>query len=271
MDIKSSVQVVLQMIPSGIILIHSDLMRGFSIPFKGRDQFQQKHIDVLVEVCNGKNIWMPAFNYDFCRGLPFSVNESPSKVGNLTEYYRLKIGEWRTATPVFSFVGVGEKPEFDMSGEFDPFGERSVFHYLYEQDAVLMHYGSALASTTILHYAERMSGVLIYRYDKIFTGIMINSNEKETEVKLKYHVRPMNRHLDYNWEVLENDLVINGILRIFQEGRTRILICRARQLVDFWVDCMKNDPLYLLDEESRHWIEPIYVKRKLPFMKQDFE
>ena len=130
---------------------------------------------------------------------------------------------------------------------------------------------STIRSSTILHYAERESGVLTYRYDKLFSGRVRSSDNSIHSVKFNFHVRPMGRHLDYNWTVIESDLVSKGILSVFSENQTLILLCEVDKLVNFWISKLRENPLYLLDSESKAWVEPLLDKLGRSFLISDFE
>ena len=99
-----------------------------------------------------------------------------------------------------------------------------------------------------------MSGKLLYRYDKIFSGKIIQ-NERENFVHLNYHVRPMNTILDYDWVKLETDLKKNNLIKLYQEGRTFISICSIKELVEFWLRKINEDPFYLLEKNSKFFFK----------------
>jgi aminoglycoside N3'-acetyltransferase len=271
MKIKEQIQNELAEINADIILIHSDIRHGFEIPIRSEADFFSMNIDELKSLIPGRGIWMPAFNYDFSKEVPFDTRNTPSQVGALTEYFRKNVAEWRTPVPFFSFAGTEEQPKTDISRIVDPVGPESAFQALYDKGALLMHYGSSFSTTTILHFAERMSGCLSYRYDKVFPGKVITSSGKEVDVVLNYHVRPLNKHLDYDWDKIEKDLVENQILHSFAEGRTRLSLCKIMTLTDYWKERIMQDPLYLLDSESRMWAEPFLDKLGRPFLISDFE
>lgn len=271
MNIKEQVQFTLASFNSNIVLIHSDIMQGFEVPFTDREGVLNSHITHLHSLQPGIDIWMPAFNYDFCKEKDYEVNRTPSQVGILTEYFRKKTAEWRTEVPVFSFTGIGKNPGIGISGTIDPFGTGSAFDYLYQNDAVLMHYGSQIYSSTILHYAERMSGCLSYRYDKLFQGNVWDAVENNTPVRFNFHVRPLNSHLDYNWAKISDDLTKNEILSVFKNEKTNVLLCKVKPLINFWIACMQEDPLYFLDDESRSWVMPMLDNLGRKFTITDFE
>lgn len=271
MTLKEQIQQKLNELLGDTILIHSDIMQGFEIPYKNREALLISHIQEIRSLNTNLSIWMPTFNYDFCKGNSYIIKDSPSQVGVLSEYFRKNIAEWRTPIPVFSFAGTGEKPVLDISRVIDPFGYHSAFHVLYEKDSLLMHYGSSLNSTTILHYAERISNHLCYRYDKLFYGKIIPIDGTEIDITFNFHVRPIGKHLDYDWNKLENDLFENNILFLYKEGRSRVFLCKIKELINFWIDQMIHDPLYLLDDESKIWVEPFLNKLGRPFLITDFE
>jgi len=271
MNIKENVEHKLFEFNSDLVLIHSDIMQGFDVPFTNRKSVLSSHINHLESLKTDLRIWMPAFNYDFCKGKDYEVNRAPSQVGILTEYFRKNIAAWRTSVPVFSFTGIGANPAISISGTIDPFGAGSAFDYLYQNDGVLMHYGSQIYSSTILHYAERMSGCLSYRYDKLFVGNVWDALENNTPVRFNFHVRPLDRHLDYNWAKISDDVTKNGILSIFKNEKTNVLLCKVKPLIDFWISCMQEDPLYFLDDESKSWVRPMLDNLGRKFMIADFE
>lgn len=254
------------------ILIHSDILFGFKLPLhKDKNTFIESHMDKIMSVINQKTIIFPTFNYDFCKGEDYSLINSPSQVGILSEYFRTNIANWRTNVPVFSFAGMGDEINLPQSKVIDPFGVDSLFHYLYQSEGLLMHYGSKFSSTTAIHYAERISEKLVYRYNKEFVGNVIVNVDMSNMKVLNYHVRPLNKYQDYDWNKIEKDLLEAGILYKFEEGRTNILFCNFKKLIDYWVEKLNLDLFYLLDSDSKKWIEPMIEKLGRPFLLTDFE
>lgn len=251
------------------ILIHSDVLFGFKVSFESQQQHLNNHYKELEDTCQSLDIIMPTFNYDFCKGNNYNIKEDKSQVGVLSDFFRTNIASWRSSTPVFNFSGTGKQPEQDLDKIIDPFDENSLFAFLKNNKALLMHYGSGLHSTTLIHYVERLSTKLIYRYDKKFRGLIINS--KDTEVILNYHVRPMGYTLNYDWVKLEKDLINEKILSIIKEGRTKILLARIDEIVSFWLEKLTDDPFYFLDSETKSWVLPKYQELNRRFIISDFE
>lgn len=253
------------------VLIHSDILRGFPVKYVNRNDFTDKHVQLLKELYRNTAIWMPSFNYNFCGGEDYSISDTPSQVGTLSEYFRKEIADWRTPTPVFSFCGTGDTPLIPFSDTIDPFNEDSAFHLLNNSESVLMHYGSEFRHTTFIHYIERVSGNLLYRYDKLFDGNVHFSDNRKQRTTLLFHVRPLGFHLDYDWDKITSELATNNILHSFSEQNSNILLLNVKEMVDYLLGKVKDDGLYLLDEESLNWVKPKLQELGRPFLITDFE
>jgi len=259
----------IQKLNSNLIQIHSDLAHGFTPKeFISRNQILESHLNALKNL--NADIWMPTFNYNFCEEKIYNIETTKSTTGILTEYFRTLDETWRTPIPVFSFAGTGNRPDLSIKENVNPFGGSSAFAYLYNQQATLMHYGSNFDVTTILHFAETISNNLLYRYDKHFKGKVITETG-ESEILLKFHVRPMGKHLDYDWVKIEDELYKVGILKKFTDDKAIILLCPIYELVNFWIEKIKENPLYFLDKESIKWVAPMLDSLGRPFLISDFE
>jgi aminoglycoside 3-N-acetyltransferase len=53
--------------------------------------------------------------------------------------------------------------------------------------------------------------------------------------------------------------------------RFEIRLIKAADIVHFWVEKMQEDPLYLLDANTRAWVEPKLEELGRPFLLSDFE
>ena len=253
------------------ILIHSDVLYGYKIKFENQTQFLTQHLIELKETCQTLDILMPTFNYDFCKGKPFDINKDESQVGALSEYLRKNKSSWRSSTPVFNFSGTGINPLPIIGSKVDPFDDSSMFGFLHKNKGLLMHYGSGLHTTTLIHYTERISGKLIYRYDKIFKGQVIGLNDSNHNVELRYHVRPKDCIIDYDWLKIETELLNSKIIDKYKEGRTQIIIMRIDKVVDFWLEKLNMDSFYFLKEKTCQWVKCKYNDLKRPFLITDFE
>lgn len=260
---------------TGPIIVHSDIMKvmGAINMTASPNDLLQRHIDSLKNISDGKDIFFPSFNYDFPKNRIFNLNKDSSQVGALSEYARRNWADWRTEDPIFSFCGKGKKPDncqlkYELT---DPFSDTSVFSHIIDMDGTVLMYGASFSSLTLIHYIERLSGGPVYRYDKIFAGSIIDSEGNKKETKLLYHVRPMGKYLNYDWKKLTQDTLSKGLMKHIESGNSSVMIFNAKGTCEYWLSELAKDPLYLLDEKSKAWVELKFSELGRRFEIKDFE
>ncbi len=241
------------------------------VPRGSREAILESHVENLEALADGREFWLPTFNYDFCSSGTFDVDIDVSQVGPITEFYRERHSAWRTPVPVFSVCGSSRQcqPINNVAHEIDPFGQRSIFGELAARNGVIVWYGAPFASTTFIHYVERQVGGPVYRYDKRFVG-NVTRGEVRSQTTLVYHVRPLSLDLDYGWETLETAARESGVLRQHALA-PNVMWALARDLLDTWVASLARDPLHLLSAESRVVVASRLDELGRPFEIGDFE
>ena len=272
-DLASQISVLLEGLGTGPVLVISDLMRaGTPYPRSmDRKEILNAHMEFLQPAIGNRDLWMHTFNYDFPHSRTFDVANEPSQVGPLTDHFRKNVAQWRSTTPIFPFAGTGEAPLEDLGHEIDPFGQSSPFAQFARQDGVVLFYGASVNTATIMHHAERVEGGPAYRYDKLFPGRVTLTDGSVRDVILRYHVRPWESGLDYDHARNLSDLMDAGVLRAWQSGPIRYLAASAKDMVSFWVSRLAEDPVCLLDDESKLWVEPMLERLGRRFELEDFE
>jgi len=270
--IASDVSNLLSRLGSGPVFVHSDPFRAASLVARSRDKesLVDSHLALLTDAVGSRQLWMPAFNYDFPRTRTFDVARDPSQLGPIPERFRLEQAAWRSVIPIFSATGTGAPPSIEWGERADPFGPESLFARLIAADGVILYYGDTFHYTTLVHYAERVTGGPAYRYDKIFPGVVTYPDGRSMKGSLKYHVRPLGKGLDYDWAAILSRALENGAC-VRLGNHPEILASSARALADFFVDEMKSDPLALLNPESRQWVEPELERLGRRFVIEDYE
>jgi aminoglycoside N3'-acetyltransferase len=236
-----------------------------------REAILLSHSGNLEALVDGRPLWMPAFNYDFCRSGAWDDRATPSQVGPISEHFRVT-SDWRTLVPVFSMVGIGAPPPSASAPpplSIDPFDTKSAFHTLLELDGTILWYGAPISSSTLIHYVERLSGGPLYRYDKRFRGT-ITTDGAIYETELVYHVRPQSLGIEYSWDQLREQAMAAGVIRQL-DHQGRILWASVRALTDLWTETMLRDPFALLTSESRAQVEPHVMKLGRRLEVGDFE
>ncbi len=256
----------------GPVFVHSDPFRAAALVPSTRDRraFLDSHIALLRRMSDGRSLLSPAFNYDFPRTQSFDVKNDIVQLGPISEHFRATVAQWRTPIPIFSVMGTASAPDIVWGDLTDPFGDASIFAWLVEHDAVILYYGDTFHYNTIVHHAERLAGGPAYRYDKVFEGDVISADGSSVHGSLDYHVRPLNKGLDYDWPGLLDKAIAAGVCRRL-EHFPQILAASARNLCRLWVDAMKSNPLALLDEETLSWVKPALEKLGRRFVISDFE
>lgn len=257
------------------IFVHADLLQAsaFVSAVSSRAAMLSAHRQNLASVAGGRALWLACFNYDFTRTGHFCANQSICQVGPMGEDFRLQPNVWRTCDPVFSACGIGQPPQdWDGREQITAFDDLSVFGQLYDLDGDILFYGADFSSATIIHHAEWQSRGPVYRYDKDFVGTVRSSRGKERQVTYRYHVRPFGLALEYDWSRLTEGLRSRGILhQQIYRGRVTASCIRARDLVDHWVECLKEDPLYLLDDATREKVIAFRMPLGRRFQIDQFE
>lgn len=258
----------------GPVLVHSDSLNTLRLVPRTRnlDELGEAHYRRICDISEGRDIWMPTFNYAFPKSKLYNVQKDPSEVGLISEWFR-RHSEWRTTTPIFNFAGTGKYPEpgRETKALIDPFGPASTFAELVQLDGSILWYGAPFSAATIMHHVESFGIGPLYRYDKLFDG-QVNSEKHVIACQLKYHVRPLNGPITYDWEKLTPEALSAGVLKkIVLEEDADILVADARELCAFWQARYVEDPYYFLDHESRKWIEPIIQNLGRRVKITDFE
>jgi aminoglycoside 3-N-acetyltransferase len=251
------------------VQIHSDIFKiGIVEKLKPRAEICEDYLKPLIKQANGRTLLFPTFNYDFCRDGIYDRQKSPGQVGALSEYLSREYAGQRTRTPIFNFCIIGEG--FDMVEKNNPFGENSTFAEVNKRNGVVAFLGAGFETNTYLHYMEE-SLVIGYRYLKPFKGKIID-NSKETNIELKYRVRPLiDGSAEYDWPRLITELKEQSILKQIRVGNGLISYFESSQLFEFWWDRIKSDELFLLTDESRQTAQNLYAKHGQPLTYEKLE
>ncbi|MFT5814791.1 MAG: aminoglycoside N3'-acetyltransferase [Psychroserpens sp.] len=249
------------------IFVHSDSFKTLQLIKirPNKNEILEGHVKLLESLVDTDGLILPAFNYQFPKEKVFDLYNTKSEVGHIPEFYRSKVSTWRNHDPMFSVCGTGDSP-IKNKAEICPFDDESIFSHLVRDNGHIIFYGASIKSATIIHYAEFLSNVA-YRYWKKFNGELIVDNEKN-KLTLNSHFRPIRRHLDYNWSKIKSELEAEGILKHYNPT---VMGVDAKMLMDFWCNKLSYDHLYLLDDVSRAWVEPMLEYLGRPFLAKDFE
>ena len=142
----------------GVLLVHSSL-RSIGNLSGGAETVIRVLLDVLGE--HG-TLLMPALSYATVRSANpyFDVRTTPSCVGALTEYFRLRDGTLRSIHPTHSVCGLGPQAHNLLSNhenDITPCGPNSPFHKLPHYNGQILFLGCGLRPNTSMHAIEELS------------------------------------------------------------------------------------------------------------------
>lgn len=265
----------------GPVLVHSDirgLLTHLNIDVRKAiremdqsDELMDQMVALLQRTVGNRDLWIPTYNYDFCKTGIYDVQNDPAQIGALPEFFRQKRAQWRTDTPVFSNSGYGSMPDSIPGEIIDPFGAESEFHQLVQQNGILLFFGVPF-SPTHTHYVERLAtdeGPL-YRYDKHFKGVIYYATAKRP-VTLNYHVIPRGITIKYDMPRLQDELLDAGVMRPLPDEYGHSYVAAAAELTNFWTEHIHKDPFYLLDMSVSHQAESLVEEKGTRLSINDFD
>jgi aminoglycoside 3-N-acetyltransferase len=212
------------------VLVHGSVRRtcarGFS-PARVLRSF-------LETVGETGTVLFPLFNFDVCKGAPFDIRNSPSRMGAMTEAARLHPGAVRTGHPAYSFAVIGAgagafRGLFNDSG----YGEDSPFAMLRKMAgkiAVLDLLGQS--SMTFYHHVEQMRDVP-YRYHKTFRTAYTDAAGITSDRAFSIFVRDINRGVLTDVDPMDERLWQQGLYTGCRPGEGHGLrVIAARGMFD---------------------------------------
>ena len=176
--------------PGDTVLVHSSLKRTLT----EHNTTPQAVMESFIEAAGPEGtVLFPLFNFDFTKGVPFDIRNTPSQMGALTEAARLHPGAVRSGHPIYSFAIIGLNAEKFKVDNFSGYGADSPFGILRELDGKIAVLDLAdLNSMTFYHHIEEMHEV-DYRFHKKFTAPYTNIHGETSERTYGLFVRDLER------------------------------------------------------------------------------
>jgi len=241
--------------PGDSVLLHSNI--GRTVIDHSRQlgyQVKPEHVlDSFLETLGpAGTLILPLFNFDFTKGTPFDIHNTPSQMGILTEIARTRKGAVRTGHPVYSFVAIGANAHLFIGlnnrsaySEDSPFG---LLKTINGKIAILDLPDSQ--SMTFYHHIEEINKV-DYRYFKSFTGKYTDHNGTTTDQTYLIFVRDLERgvvsHADPAEELLWNQGLYTGYR---PHDDTGLRVINALEMFEFITSLIKSN-------QARHYLYDI--------------
>ena len=211
------------------ILVHSSFKS-----FGRIDGGPQTVIDAILNTISSEGtLIVPTYNWDFCSGESFDINQTPSKCGIISELVRKNPKSRRVLHRIYSHSVIGKlKDEIGEMRYKSSFGKDSVFGKLRELHGKIMIIGLPfILSNTFGHHVEEVLGV-DYRFLKEFHGKIIDENGKEYVDNFFMNVKPLDGTQETHFDDFEKLMDSEKITIIKKIGDSTVKLMDANQVFD---------------------------------------
>ena len=256
--------------PGAVVLVHSSL-RSFGRVEGGARTVVQALLDLLGQA---GTLVVPTFHHTFFWGGPQQVwdrEQTPSYMGLISETARTWPGARRSRHAPHPLAAIGARAE-DLAGRQNrsDYAFDSPFYRLLELDAWVLLMGVDFDVCTLLHMVEELAEVP-YRYWDDLTGTVVIDGQASVQT-----FPFMRRHPGVQNDFLRcgRQLEQQGLVQLVQVGQSTLRALRVRQLCDFALRRLRQDPLFLVSAETRteaaaylpRWgrLQAEQVRRRLP-------
>jgi aminoglycoside 3-N-acetyltransferase len=206
-------------------------------------------ISALMEsIGENGTLLMPALSYEsVTESQPvFNVNETPSCVGALTEYFRQRAGTLRSLHPTHSISAYGKRAEFFVNNheqDSTPVGLNSPLSKLKDEHGKILFIGCGLKPNTSMHGIEEfVIPEYLYNGDVAFT-----IEDTDGKTKQYNHTTHGFDGWEQRYDRIEN--ILND--RELKKGKVLEADCYLMDAVALWAKAfkkLKGNPLYFIDK-----------------------
>lgn len=174
------------------LLVHSNIKRTLLACRRSGSPVSAEIIldSFLAALGPDGTLLLPLFNFDFTKGVPFDIRNTPSQMGSMTEAGRVRAGTVRTGHPIYSFAALGAQAHrFSAVDNVSAFADDSPFGILRGLDGRIAVLDlEEFDSMTFVHHVEEVKRVA-YRYFKDFIGPYVDVEGNTTTRTYRLHVR----------------------------------------------------------------------------------
>lgn len=232
--------------PGATLLVHSSLS-SFGLVEGGADAVIQALADAVGPE---GNLVMPTLSFaSVDEAAPFfSVRDTPSDTGRITEVFRKLPGALRSRHPLSSAAVMGRDAEAFTSGsQTTPCGPDSPYYKVYEADGAVLFLGAGFKSNTLFHVAEELANPAYMRYKRL-DGVRILTADQRNETETFYRYDCYQTGIVRRLERLEQVYRERGVVREADVGTCRMMRVDARPNVDIACDILRHRVEFILQE-----------------------
>ena len=228
-----------------LLLAHSSLS-SFGRVDGGADAV----IDGMLEAVGPEGtVMVPTLTFQVLKQTPvrFSVRETPSTSGKITEVFRLRPEARRSLHPVSSAAAIGSRAEYLTEDHSDtPCDAKSPYYRLAELGGKVVFFGVSLGSNSLFHCAEDIVQPDYLGYATVDAEVIRGDGSAAQVIARRYDCadRGVRRHLAN----MEPVLLDEGLLHRTQIGNCRTYVVDGKENIGNCARVLRERPEYVLEE-----------------------
>jgi aminoglycoside 3-N-acetyltransferase len=188
---------------------------------------------------------MPALSYEHVTSdhPHFDVNKTPSNVGALPEFFRLRSGTQRSVHPTHSVCAVGRLASQVLEHHMDdstPCGSNSPFHTLPEYDGQILMLGCGLEPNTSMHAIEELIEPPYLYNPPMEYHLTLADGTKITKIYRSHGFHGWQQRYERVEDIMRAGLRRGRVLE------AECYLIEAKSLWESTLTALRNDPLYFV-------------------------
>lgn len=226
------------------VMVSSDLKRLlYECVTREDDTDMNLLLDGIIDIIGPEGtLFIPTFNWDFCKGKTFDYYKTPCKTGSLGKTALKRSDFKRTKHPIYSFAVWGKDQEELCNRDYQSsFGIESPFTYCKDHNAKNLFIDvECQHSFTFVHYVEEQVGIS-YRYLKDFTADYIDENGTVSKRTYSMNVRDLDKDIYITIYPFEEEFIKAKAARRFQVNGIDMKEIEMGKVYPMIADDVKNN------------------------------
>jgi len=231
-----------------VLYIHTGMQFGLPNLQLGRSGVLEAMADILYGL-GVSTLVMPSYTFSFCSGKEFDRSKSPSSMGALNEYMRVRHQWSRSCDPLLSNILHGQERGLITKIGKNSVGLGSTFDLLSALNARVkfLFLGPRIHDCfTYMHYLEAVKQVP-YRYDFTFKGTIIDGDYcYEDEYKL--FIRDEGVQAGGGAKIYENILIERNLAKFQRVGGGAITVVDLDSARRLYFELLEMAPNFFIEE-----------------------
>lgn len=230
---------------NSILFVHGGLKKLAKKTNKSYEEIVKEIISLLKKEYSPKAIIFPSFTESFKKTGVFSMNYSGAEAGALSEISRRLIN-YRTKDPLHSVIidskSLSEFEKLDMT---DTYGNKGLFAYLNQNNAIILNISTNHFISTQIHYIEEEMKVPYLSEDNKFSGIIFD--EKDKPINSTIRNRSYKQKVYMNWQKIERYLSKDNSLKTKYYKGLKLQFIDTKLLFSKIKEKIIEKPFFLVD------------------------